>query len=349
MMPAATDQRLYARALDRLGYLRFFPEAHRPGRLHVEWFHFVVHAGDVDLLINFSLSATGRRAPTGHVMVLARQTDGGTSHWEGGAHRVPAEDVRLGTGRTRVELGGASLHLDDAFHVRVACRDAPLTVDLRLVPASFACHTHNLVGEGDGFHWVVAPRLFTSGTIDWNGRRIRVDGAPAYHDHNWGTVDDDHFVWEWTCSIADAQTDAWNVVLVRLLDRTRTRAVVQGLLVWEGAHRRKAFRGRDLSLVYEGFLRPTAATCFPRGLSLLAPGSATDVPQRVGIVATGGADHLTGELVTADVARIVVPRENDLGTTIIHEVGGRIRLTGRLGERDVAIDAPAFSEFVGRA
>ncbi len=344
-MPVADGA--YARSADRLGYIRFLPATHHSDRVHVEWFHFVIHAGELDVLVNFSLSAHGHAAPVGHVVLLARRRDGSPQPWGGDIHRVGAGDISVGTGRIRLEMGDASLSFDGAFRARARCRRAPLAVDLRIVPQSFACLAHHLSpGDGEGFHWVVTPRLVASGVVHWDGRDYPIDHAPAYHDHNWGAFARDDFVWDWTCSVATGERDPWNVVLVRILDRTRARVMVQGLLVWEAGLRQRGFRGDAISVVPEGFLRPEASLRVPRSLSLLVPGGATDVPARLHIEAATDGDRLSGVLECSDVARILVPRERDLGTTVIHEIGGRLQLTGEIAGRKVDIDAPAFSELV---
>ena len=188
--------------------------------------------------------------------------------------------------------------------------------------------------------WV---RWRASGELRVRGRRLRIDDAAAYHDHNWGDFEGGDVAWRWGCTLA---TDGYNAVFVQLLDRARTRAIAQGLFLWSGSHRERTFRAGEVSCVAEGLLRKKGPS-IPRSLSLLAPSTSSDVPERLRITARDGRDRLEGRLECSDVARVLVPRDVDLGVTVIHEVKGRFVLDGKVGGADVHIDAPAFAETLG--
>lgn len=342
---------MMARALEEAGYIRFGAAPAGPQR---EWLHFLVRDRACELLVNFSLlrGPVPGAAVVGNVLLLARFFDEGGARWEGDldAHEVRAGD--LGTGRVRLRLGDCSLEFDEGFRVRARCRRRALSVELTLTPESHAYLVPNVALEGGAaVSWLVAPRLRAAGVVRWEGRVIRIEDAVAYHDHNWGRFTGSELQWEWGCSLAagSAEDEPLSVVTVRVLDRARARVAAQGVLVWEGAHRRRMFRGREAEMASVGWLRAAGGPRVPRALSLLAPGPPTGVPARVRLRAAAGGDHLEGAFLAEDVARVLAPRDTDLGTTIIHEVVGRMSLEGSLGGRGVSLDAPAFFEVLGDA
>ena len=80
-----------------------------------------------------------------------------------------------------------------------------------------------------------------------------------------------------------------------------------------------------------------------------APGGvATDVPRRLRFDAGGDGDALTGCFDADDVARIVLPNDHDLGTTLIHEVMGRFTLRGHVRGERIDFAGRAVFEFLGR-
>ncbi|MBX3203778.1 MAG: hypothetical protein KF764_01855 [Labilithrix sp.] len=324
----------FGSAVERLGFLRV--PGH--GRLHREWLHFVIHDDDVDLVLNFSVLESPAGRTTGNVLLLVRGSDG---EWDGDLDRVPPSRLHAVRGRLDLELGRASLRFDGSFHIQASCARRAVTVDLVLEPIA----TPYLVHNASNVQWLVAPCWRATGELFAHGSTRHIAGAPAYHDHNWGDFEGGNVGWRWVCSLAPK---GWNVVFVQLLDRTRTNALSQGLLLWSDAHRERVFRGGEVLCAAEGLLRKTGPILsVPRALAVLAMGTASDVPSRLRISAAEGEDRLAGAFASHDVARVLVPRDMDLGVTVIHEIKGRICLEGIVGGRDVRIDAPAFGEVLG--
>lgn len=342
--------------VERFDFIRFRTKTHKGDVPQREWLHFLVHDDALDVLVNFSLvDSGGRRAPTGQVLILVRSREGGAWSWDGDADRYELSDADVSTGRIALGMGGCSLSFDGRFRVSAACRRRPVAVDLAFVPESFPYLVHNVaLGARSTLHWVVTPHLRASGTVSVAGRVFAIDGAAAYHDHNWGTFHGDDLAWEWGCTVGSAPgtgagASSPSAVVVRVLDRARTRTVSKGILLWEGARRTQVFRDDEVELAARGWLRPERELRVPRGLTILAGGTASGIPGRLALRATSGADGVAGEFVPADAACVVVPRDVDLGTTLIHEVVGVLRLDGSVGGRDVRIAAPAFFEFLGDA
>lgn len=334
--------------LEGLGYLRFDGFVGGAGATRHEWLHVVVRDRELDLLLNFNLSRTDA-APRGQVLLLAR--DHRRGEWEGDLDAHPLSRGDVGTGRLRLRIGGNTLDFDGGLRVQARCRRRPLEVALTLVPevAPYLVPAVPL-SEGTSVHWMVCPRMRASGVVRWRGRAITLRDAVAYHDHNWGCFHRADLQWEWGCTLAAGDRDAApSVVVVRVLDPSRRQVTQQGMIVWEGAQRRQLFRGTELDMGSAGWLRGARGPRVPRALSLLAPDRALGVPARVSIEAASAGDELSGGFTAEDVARVLVPNDRDLGTTVIHEIFGRLRLAGRCAGRPLTVDAPAVFERLGGA
>lgn len=350
--PWRADEASLVDALHDIGYLRIDP---RDGGAHAaqrEWLHFVITQGPIDLAVNFSLlrHATEPGRVDGNALLLLRRETAAGPEWEGDLDAYPLTRADVGVGGVRLRMGPCTVDYDGGFVVRARCRRRALSVDLRLVPETRAYLVHNVALDDDAsLHWVVAPRLRASGEIRLAGEVVRLRDAVAYHDHNWGRFSGAQLNWEWACSLVEAPPHGapWSMVYVRVLDRLRAAVSAQGLLVWEGASRRQIFRGEELRAEASGWHRGTSMLRVPRALSLLAQGPPNGVPRAVSLHARAGADHLEGSLTIGDVARVLVPRETDLRTTIIHEAVGALQLSGTIDGAPISMSGRAFSEFLG--
>jgi hypothetical protein len=201
--------------------------------------------------------------------------------------------------------------------------------------------------DGPPLQWLLVPRLLASGVVTVEGRALRLDAVPAYHDHNWGTFRwGQDFAWEWGFGLARRAEDPWSCVFVRLTDRARLRARVQALMVWKGGLQHRLLRDRALTVTREGHLCPGPVPRFPRVAGLLTAGGATDVPARLTVAGAEGRDRVTVCFEPASVACVVVPDETDLTLTRIHEVNGPLSLRGELKGEAVHFDGRGFFEFL---
>jgi hypothetical protein len=316
---------------------------------HKEWHHFLVCAPELLLLVNFSLSEEPRpdgrgERTVGRLKVLVR----GAS-WDGDIDVFEAHELRAQAGRIDVAFGPHAIRFDgDRYRLSLALREHAIAVDLTLAPAAAPLLIqHVRLAVGKPLSWVMVPRLVAAGTVTGGGRVHRLDGAPAYHDHNWGYFGwGDDFTWEWGTALP-APTERWSVALVRTTDRARFRAGLQALYLWRGERLARIFRGDELSIVHEGAARPRAIFKVPRVMALLEPGSAVDVPSRV--VVRGRAQEAELELVidVIDLAQILMPDEEGLrSVTTLNQVFGRVRVDGQVGSERVRVDAPGVFEFI---
>jgi hypothetical protein len=310
----------------------------------------VISDSRLDLLLNFSLTSAPANS-SAQVLILIREPDGA---WEGDVETFAGGEVEVGSGRLRMRMGGSSVDFDDSFHVRFACAARGIAGELAITPRCFPYLVQNVVLRKDQpISWLVAPRLVASGRVAWGGKdgrppqSVELDGASAYHDHNWGRFAGRDLAWEWSCTLA-TEASPWSLVTVRTLDGARSQVLSQGVVLWEEAHRRATFRSGDVSFAFEGARRPASCLRVPRALGLVVPAGATSMPEKVRIAAARGRDHLAGSLRTLDQARVVVPRDADGGLTVLKEIAARSTFEGEIGGRRLAVDAPAFLELVGR-
>lgn len=346
MTPAldAWDRSAIAASLSANGFLRRSPwrDGGQPG--HREWLHFTVHSPDLQLVVNLSAVDDLRPAAAPHrervrVLVLARDARG----WCGGIDEVDDADLR--GGQIFARAGELVLSGDgDRIAMRGALRACAVELDLELTACTFPSVASSVaIGGSAPINWLVVPHLAVSGRATVEGRTYELDGAAGYHDHNWGYFSHHDLAWQWGHGGGHGPE---HVVVARLADRAQTATFMQALLVWRGARQARVFRGHELELEPSGFLRPPRPFTLPRTAALLVSGAATDVPQRLRIRARADGDAIEGAFEAESLARIVVPHDDSLDTTAIHEVEGRLRLRGKLHGRPFRIDSPAMFEFL---
>lgn len=334
----------------RADHLRRSPARVGGERGHKEWMHFCVYGPEVDVLVNFSLVDDVRpEAAPGdefaRVVVLVR--DGA---WDGDVERFEADVVRAQGGGLSLRFGDNVMRYEDgAYTLAVTLTRRPITVRLRLTARCVPSLANNIqLDPGPPIHWLVLPRCTADGEVVVAGRRHTFVDAPAYHDHNWGRFAwGRDFAWEWGFGLPPSQDNPWTLVFVRLSNRAHTRALMQAVFLWRGPWQQRVFRGGDVAVAREGFLRPARVFKVPRPMALLSPGTATDVPKRLVMRAAGDGDRVEVVFDADDLAQVIIPNDHDPGVTIIHEVSGRVTVEGAvLGER-VAMEGRAIFEFLG--
>jgi len=338
-----------ARAIEMMDYARRSPASLGGRGGHKEWLHFVVLAPGVDLLVNFSCCDEVRPGANHAVLprlVLLSRTD----TWDGDIENFAPEDAHVEGGRIAFAFADNRLEFrDGSFHLTAALRERPIAVRLCLKPLTmpvFVPSTPML--DGPPLHWLVVPRLQTSGVLCVGGRDHVLDGAPAYHDHNWG-----HFLWghdlswEWGFVLPDDAAVPWCLTFVRLTDRKRITALEHKLLLWRGTTLSRSFREGELA-VETALAHLPLRSIFkaPRPMALLVPELAADVPRHLETHAAAGSDWLSCRCEPYDVVQVCIPSETDLGVTIFNEVSARAQVRGQIGGEAVAFAGRSIMEFI---
>lgn len=345
----AFDRRAITRSLSASGFLR--RSAWRDGGPagHREWLHFTIRDGALQLVVNVSIVDDLRPAAQPHrerVRVLVLAHDG--ERWHGDLDEIADADCDVRGGQLHVQAGATTISLHGGnIRVHGRLRRKPIAFQLELAPCTFPSLATNVTLAGSApINWLVVPHLTASGRLTLGERIVTLHDAPAYHDHNWGHFSHRDFAWQWGHASA---VGAYNVVLARLLDAAHANVFMQSLLVWRGARQARVFRGEDIRVIPEGFLRPARPFTVPAIGTLLVGARASEVPQRLHIHAAADGDEVHAVFDARHVARVTVPHDHDLGTTIIHEVIGHLRLSGRLHDEPIEADAPAMFELLGSA
>lgn len=321
------------------------------GRDFKEWQHFAVLAPALDLLVNFSLcddpyAPDGARPVVGRVVCVVRDEGG----WDGDVDQYRGDAVYAARGCTHVVLGASSLVFrDGVFAIDVTMAARPIRVRLRLRPVTMPAYQPSVpMLAAPPLHWAVVPRLEVAGEIEVAGRRHVLDGALAYHDHNWGRFPWGHDVaWDWGFVLPADPASPWTTTFVRLTNRDRTVALAHGALVWRGHELRGVFRERELAADASlGHARVPRPFKVPRPMALVAPETAVDVPAGLVTRAENDAGWIECACDVDDLAQVLIPSEVDLGVTIFNEATAAARVRGRLGGEHVAIDGRAVLEFI---
>ena len=122
---------------------------------------------------------------------------------------------------------------------------------------------------------------------------------------------------------------------------------MQAVFLWKGPRQHRLFRGRELTVWHEGLLRPRRVFKLPRVMALAHPENVTDVPKRLVVRARRDSDRIDVVFETQDVAQVIIPNDDDLGVTIIHEVAGNVAVEGQVGGERVQLEGPSIFEFLG--
>jgi hypothetical protein len=337
-----------ADALRRADHVRRSPSRYGGAPEYKEWQHFLVHAGGLQLLLNFNLlddrwATDPRRAEIARVICVAR-----TDRWQGCVERFDGPDLAVSADGHHLRFGANELqYRDGVYHLTI--RLPELTADLRLTPLTAPALANNQsLSAARTLCWLFVPRLEATGTVRAGGRTFRIRRAPAYHDHNWGYFRwGDDFSWEWGSGVPARAGNPWSAVFMRMGDRGRTVARCQGLYLWKGRHPRRVFRDDELSVEQSGQLRQEQILRLPPVMSLLAAGSGVDVPRLLRVVGQSEGDEVELRFHADAFAQILVPNENEpTGITVLNEVCGTVALSGRVRGETMAMEGPGVFEFV---
>jgi hypothetical protein len=308
----------------------------RPGGFK-EWHHYVIHRPGWRLLVNFSLtSQTLRGRPprlVPRVIVIAHD-----QRWTGAIERFDdtALDISadlgtliIGSNRMTVGLNGYRIVIDLPGH--------DIRGELHLTPISQPFVVNNQPVGGGRLCWLFVPRLRADGWIRLDGREHRLDGALAYHDHNWGRFRwGDDFGWVWGSVLPSSPQDPWSFVFLRMTDRRRLRSLSQALYVWHHNERVAIFRHAAVQTRSSGLLGRAPDCTLPPPMRLVLGGEASDVPASIEITAARSGDAVHVEFCPQSYARLAQPSEVRLDRSVVlSETSGTARVSGSINGEDI--------------
>ncbi len=316
---------------------------------HKEWLHFCVVGPGAEVVFNLNLSGDPRPgAPIGNRLarVVLLAFDGS---WKGDIEPVPSDDVRIRPGLVDVAMGGNSVVFDgERFLLHGSLAGIPLSLDAELVPETAPLEVRSEVALGEGrIGWLAVPRLSARGAVTVGQASYPLEGALAYHDHNWGAwLWGQDFSWEWGFGLPDDATCPWSVVFDRTTNRGRTSVKELTLALWRRDRLFRLFTQDQVSVRRHGFLPPRRLPKFPRVMALATPEITTDIPAVLEVRAGQGDDWVRLAFSAVDPMQIVVPNDTDLESTVINEVRGRVSATGCVRGEGVEVAGTGIFEFL---
>jgi hypothetical protein len=314
-----------------------------------EWHHFCVIGEGVEVILNLNLCGDNRPAARpgeglARLVLLAQ-----AGEWYGDVETFPTRDVLVRAGKVDLRFGHNWIRFKDGeFELSAALQNQPVSLHLQLRPAAYPLlmRSNTPIGAGQ-INWLVLPRLLASGTIIIGKQVFKLEGAPAYHDHNWGKWLWGHdFAWEWGFGLPLQPATPWSLVFDLTTNRRRTTTLELTLALWKGPRLERIFTQRDISIRRSGFLQQRPLLKVPRVMSLISPEQTSEVPLRLELEAVKGSDRLEVSFEAQSVAQIAIPNETDLGVTLINEVSGIVTVQGQVKGESVQFQGPGIFELL---
>jgi hypothetical protein len=311
-----------------------------------DWLHLNVmdHASGAVGLVNVSLHGAPddpRARAIG--TVLLHLPDVG---WVGNVEVRGQSEARVGV--ASVALSRVALAMDYPAGRLLASARFPgdaLALRLTATAAAPAIDLEQQLPFGPGWvSWYVVPRLTVRGEVTIGSRRLDLQQASAYHDHNWGRwYWGDDVGWEWGAFLTPAPGAAF--VLSRATDRTHRRVGNPVLFVQHG-NRRRTFGGRTVRVDYAGQLEGRLRR-LPGALAALHQDRATPrLPARVIVRADDGRDRVEIVFTARAAAQLIAGDPTVRGYGFLHQIAGSFVAEGRIGDRGVGGDGLAVFEHV---
>jgi hypothetical protein len=338
--PLVLSQRL-VQQLSGLDFNRTRATGSQPAT--TEWTHLSLTAPEVSLVVNLSVEWLAKR-PSYRLTTLLY-----AERALGHVRSFSSDECYMPPGGTAQRFGHSSLDLvGGAYRLRLQEPELALHAELELTPACKPSLTSNMpLGNGAALNWLVVPRLLASGTIRCAERTWRLSNAPAYRDRNWGgRIFSGEASWDWGYGIDDRAERPLALVIARLLDARRTRALQQNLFLWQGDELLALFRDHTLQISEHGSARFGPIPSFPRALALATPGHATGLPETLTVTAGSAAGALCARFQPSALARVLIPRRGKLGVSKLSEALGDYEVQGAVAGREIRMQTRGFFERV---
>lgn len=196
----------------------------------VEWWYFDAETPDgITVNVNFATNPpTMRSAQRGYKPFVFYNVQFADGTCETDVIQVDAAECALGEGQCDVKMGKNYFRGDlQDYVLHIENPESNVTIDLKLssTARSFRPGTAFFQREnGDIFTWLCAvPRGKVEGTVVCGGRTLQIQGS-GYHDHQWGTAENQEF---WNRWIWGRQQVAGHTVLLFDFVSTRETGAIQ--------------------------------------------------------------------------------------------------------------------------
>jgi hypothetical protein len=211
------------------------------------------------------------------------------------------------------------------------------------------CDSIDTVGPapfGSGWiGWRAVPALSVSGSLQRRDHAIDLDGAIAYHDHNWGRWRwGDDIGWEWlTWPSAKGA-----IVMSRSTDRAHRQGTPYVCVSLPGRRgwRNHSYGGSSTRVEFPSWRRGCESRV-PGAMAALHSGRmAPMLPAAVEIMVNDGFDKLRATMRVEHVIQVIVAEPCGYGYSFIHELFGRFEVTGTCEGHQFEFDGQGVFEYV---
>lgn len=254
--------------------------------------------------------------------LLATRVEPGTAE-RAYSDTVPASVVRFTEGEPDLAIGRSSVVVQDDGTYRLRARipsetgGAPLSVDLTAAARSRRYLPPLDIGNEQIVSGYTVPLLdaLATGQVCEGTRCRSLDGARAYHDHNWGTWSG--VTWDW----GQAQVGAYSVLYGGIASSDGPRPTMD----------KPPDETDGPRILYLADDNGFAGILPIRRLSVERPGGDTrTAPESIAILATNGADSLTLSVTIGHARSTQVPVAAGTPDPLFFQMRGTAVLSGRL-------------------
>ncbi|MGC3939674.1 hypothetical protein ACOTTU_17860 [Roseobacter sp. EG26] len=310
-----------------------------------DWFHlniFVPESGHV-VLINLSLHGPPWDRRTRVVgTALACDVQG---VWTGGIEITSMSDSSVSLQSVFLKSISLAVSRDGtALHTRVQRPDDGFEAEIVAQPSLPAGALDLTAKFGSGWiGWSAVPVMSVSGHLRIDGQDLSLEGARAYHDHNWGRwFWGEDVAWEWGAFALDQDI---TVVVARGTDKQHfVKQPPHVFLVYGKRVIGFAPDQIDISLEMEPIV---ASRRLPGALAAIHPDRRlSDLPRQ--LVLRGDNPNARFELVfeTDGAAQLLLAEPMRPGMGFINEIAGRCKLSCVIGQKSISATGLGIFEYV---
>jgi hypothetical protein len=304
----------------------------RPDSTWGEWHYFNIATGhDEWWYVTYLIGGEVLRGGWGGQILVTHRRPGG--QYERFNFPVTPDRIRFDTTRADLTLGDGWVRQRDGeyrIRVRAGAPSAGVQIEVNLVPAPNRYFPPMELSEDDFLSGYVVPALeaTASGRICVGSRCRRFDGAPAYHDHNWGVWRD--VTWEWGAG----RGSRLSLLYGGVYGPERARQMEEGTVA------SPFFLALVDSLGVKQVLR--FGMIGYEGSRSVSGTTRAHVPARFSLVANRDADTVSLQVQVLD-ALATEMRASEFRRVFL-QMRGRFRLAGRVGGQVVADSGMGFFE-----
>lgn len=312
-----------------------------------EWHHFIVHGDGSRIILNLSIADTEGLAdprPAVRFVLLVHRP----GSWSGWVENVDYEAVELSGKGPEARFDSSHLRFEESgYDLDLRLPESQVHGRLHFRPRSESMIKANQPLGSGRFTWLLVPRLDVDGHLWAGGIRYSMRSAPAYHDHNWGRFRwGDDFGWHWGAFLGSDRSNPWSLVYWRMMDRGHLTTHGQGVALWRHDEPIAVFRDGAVQVESEGLVRKPPGTTVPSVMSIVAPGTASDIPRSLRVRARRGGDRIDALVTVEEYGRIVVPVNGPGPNVVLHEVSARVETSGRVEGHEVEMEGTGVFEFL---